>query len=54
MSYFKINLLMILHTNLYHFILKYNIYIFIYKLHFFKKIRMATVEAIFVRYFSGP
>ena len=28
---------MILHTNLYHFILKYNIYIFIYKLlHFLK------------------
>ena len=34
---FKIYLLMILHTNLYHFILKYNIYIFIYKLRNFVK-----------------
>ena len=53
MSYFKINLLMILHTNLYHFILKYNIYIFVYKLQNLFKIRMATVEAIFIRCLLG-
>ena len=37
MSYFKINSLMSLHTQLYHFILKYNIYTFVCKLMYFLK-----------------
>ena len=45
---FKIICSMILHTHLYHFILKYNIYTFVYKLSNFLKIRMAAVEAIIV------
>ena len=37
---------MSLHTQLYHFILKYNIYTFVCKLNYVFKIRVATVKLI--------